>query len=170
MRAAYYLIYLSVVMVTVALLAPSFADVADVPANQQLTVTGAGSTLSALQRIKAGDINCPNCDLSGTDLTNQCVKNGNLSGAKFDGATAASMCMSQANFTGASFRGTDLTGANLANSNLSGADLTGAILSITSIKGTNLATATGLTQAQVDMACGDASTRLPPGLTVKTCL
>lgn len=167
MRAAYYMIYLSVVLITVALLASSFADV---PANQQLAVIGAGATLSPVQRIKAGDINCPNCDLSGADLTNQCVKNGNLSGAKFDGATAHYMCMSQANFAGASFRGTDLTGANLANSDLSGADLTGAVLSLTSIKGTNLATVTGLTQAQVDMACGDASTRLPPGLSVKTCL
>lgn len=100
MRAVYYLIYLSVVLITVALLTSSYADV---PANQQLAVIG------------AGDINCPNCDLSGADLTS-------------------------------------------------------AVFSITSIKGTNLATPTGLTQAQVDMACGDASTRLPPGLTVKTCL
>jgi len=79
------------------------------------------------------------------------------------------MCMSYANFSGATFRGTDLSGANLAHANLDGADLTGAVMTITSIKGTDLTHARGLTQQQLDSACGDAETKVPAGLAVKTC-
>jgi uncharacterized protein YjbI with pentapeptide repeats len=128
-----------------------------------------GAALTAVQRIKAGDINCVGCDLSGADLSHTCVKNGDLTGADFSGVTALYMCMSYANFTNVSFRGADLTGANLAHANLSGADMTGAILDITSIKGTDLTRVRGLTQRQVDRACADAATRLPPGLTPNLC-
>jgi uncharacterized protein YjbI with pentapeptide repeats len=77
--------------------------------------------------------------------------------------------MSYANFSGATFRGTDLSGANLAHANLDGADLTGAITTITSFKGTDLTRAKGLTQAQLDAACGDAETKVPGGLAVHIC-
>jgi uncharacterized protein YjbI with pentapeptide repeats len=107
--------------------------------------------------------------LAGADLTNQCVKQGNLEGADFDGARAVLMCMSFADFRGATFRGADLAGANLAHAILDGADLTGADLTITSIKGTDLTHAIGLTQRQLDEACGDADTKAPAGLQVKTC-
>ncbi len=127
------------------------------------------SVMSSVQRIKAGDVNCPGCDLSGADLSNECVKGGNLTGANFEDVTARYMCMSLANFTDVSFKNADLTGANLGKANLTNADLTGAKLSITSIKGTDLSTAKGLTQAQLDRACGDDETKLPAGLIVKFC-
>ena len=52
---------------------------------------------------------------------------------------------------------------------LNGADLTGAKTSITSFLGTDLRHVKGLTQAQLDVACGDAATKLPPGLRVHNC-
>jgi len=52
---------------------------------------------------------------------------------------------------------------------MDGADLTGAKTSITSFLGTDLTKVKGLTQAQLNVACGDAKTRLPPGLRVHTC-
>jgi uncharacterized protein YjbI with pentapeptide repeats len=125
--------------------------------------------VDAVASIKAGHHDCPKCVLAGADLTNQCVKDGNLQGADFDNTRLVLACMSHANFKHATFRRADLSGANLANSNLDGADLTGAVLSITSIKGTNLAHAKGLTQTQLDAACGDAETRVPAGLSVKAC-
>ena len=79
------------------------------------------------------------------------------------------MCMSYANFKSATFRGADLSGANLAHAILDGADLTGANLTITSIKGTDLTHVKGLTQKQLDAACGDADTKVPAGMQVKTC-
>lgn len=127
------------------------------------------ATMTAVMRIKAGEVNCPGCDLRGADLSNECVKGGNLTGANFDAVTARYMCMSLANFTDVTFRKADLTGANLGHSNLTRADLTGAKLSITSIKGADLSTAKGLTQAQIDHACADADTKLPAGLVAKIC-
>jgi uncharacterized protein YjbI with pentapeptide repeats len=120
-------------------------------------------------RIKSGDVNCPHCDLKGADLSNECVKKGDLTGADFTDVTAHYMCMSYANFTDVSFKNADLTGANLGHADLTRADFTGAKLSITSIKGADLSTAKGLTQAQLDRACGDADTKLPAGLHASFC-
>jgi uncharacterized protein YjbI with pentapeptide repeats len=124
---------------------------------------------AAVAKIHGGIVDCVGCDLSGADLTNTCVKQHDLHGANFDGANATLMCMSFANFTDASFRGTELSGANLAGAKLNGADMTGAKTSITSFLGTDLSKVKGLTQAQLDAACGDAATKLPPGLHVHTC-
>ena len=125
--------------------------------------------LDAVASIKAGKHDCPHCLLAGADLTNQCVKDGNLVGADFDHARLVLMCMSFANFKGATFRGANLSGANLAQAKLDGADLTGALMTITSIKGTDLTHVRGLTQTQLDAACGDSDTKVPAGMTVKTC-
>jgi uncharacterized protein YjbI with pentapeptide repeats len=123
----------------------------------------------AVASIRAGHHDCPHCRLAGADLTNQCVKQGNLEGADFTGAKLTLMCMSYADFRGASFRKADLSGANLAHAKLDGADLAGATLTITSLKGTDLTHARGLTQKQLDAACGDSQTIAPQGLHVKTC-
>jgi uncharacterized protein YjbI with pentapeptide repeats len=45
-------------------------------------------------------------------------------------------------------------------------NLTGAYLYLTQLGGANLSGASGLTQAQVDIACGTAQTKLPSGLTL----
>jgi uncharacterized protein YjbI with pentapeptide repeats len=124
---------------------------------------------AAVAKIHGGIVDCVGCNLAGADLTNTCVKEHDLHGANFDGANATLMCMSFANFTNASFRGTELSGANLAGAKLDGADLTGAKTSITSFLGTDLTKVKGLTQAQLNVACGDAKTKLPPGLRVHTC-
>ncbi len=123
----------------------------------------------AVARLHAGIVDCPDCNLQGADLTNTCVKGKNLTGANFDRANAVLMCMSFANFSNATFRGTDLSGANLAHAKLDDADLSGAIMDITSIKGADLTNARGLTQKQLDQACGDAETRAPAGLKVHLC-
>ncbi len=125
---------------------------------------------AAVALLHNGIHDCKGCNLQGADLTNTCVKAHDLSGADFDGANATLMCMSYANFSGASFRGTNLSGANLAHAKLDSADFTGADLTITSFKGTDLSRAKGLTQAQLDAACGDADTKAPDGLKVKICL
>jgi len=131
---------------------------------------GPAADPAAIASIAAGKHDCPHCMLAGADLTNQCVKDGNLEGADFDNSRLVLMCMSFADFKGATFRGADLSGANLAHAILDGADLTGANLTITSIKGTDLTRTKGLTQKQLDAACGDADTKVPSGLAVKTCL
>src|SRR4051812_45129512 len=124
---------------------------------------------AAVAKIHGGIVDCVGCNLSGADLSNTCVKEHDLHGANFNGANATLMCMSFANFSNASFRGTELSGANLAGAKMTGADLTGAKTSITSFLGTDLTKVKGLTQKQLDVACGDAKTKLPPGLKVHTC-
>jgi uncharacterized protein YjbI with pentapeptide repeats len=53
----------------------------------------------------------------------------------------------------------ELDGASLRYANVSRADFTGARLT-----GTDLSKALGLTQEQLDIACGDAAAKLLPGL------
>ena len=122
-----------------------------------------------MAKIHGGIVDCVGCNLAGADLSNTCVKEHDLHGADFTGANATLMCMSFADFTGVSFRGAELSGANLAGAKMDGADLTGAGTSITSFLGTDLRHVKGLTQKQMDVACGDTTTRLPPGLTIHTC-
>ena len=124
---------------------------------------------AAVARIHGGIVDCVGCDLKGADLANTCVKEHDLHGADFTGANASLMCMSFANFTGVSFKDADLAGANMAGAKMKDADLTGAKTSITSFLGTDLRHVKGLTQAQLDVACGNARTKLPPGLKVHTC-
>ena len=133
------------------------------------TETAFAADPAAVARIKGGIVDCVGCNLAGADLSNTCVKQHDLHGADFTDADASLMCMSFANFTDASFRNTELSGANLSGAKMNGADLTGAKTSITSFLGTDLRKVKGLTQKQLDIACGNAKTRLPPGLKVHTC-
>jgi uncharacterized protein YjbI with pentapeptide repeats len=111
-------------------------------------------------------------------------------GTDLGGARFAKSEMQRADFTNAVLKGADfekselgrviLTGAdindakfgfaNLARADFRGAvfssalDFTGAYLYRTRFDGVDLSAATGLQQWQVDLACGDASTKLPAGL------
>ena len=151
-----------------ALLALSILTLLAVPA-LFLTGPAVAADSAAVAKIKGGIVDCVACDLTGADLSNTCVKQHDLHGADFTGADASLMCMSFADFTGARFRNTELSGANMAGAKMDGADLTGAKTSITSFLGTDLRRVKGLTQAQIDVACGDARTKLPPGLRVHFC-
>ncbi|MHA6288402.1 pentapeptide repeat-containing protein [Maricaulis sp. CAU 1757] len=150
-----------------------------------IAATGAASAQDASQiaRVQAGQ-SCPGCnlfqadlayrDLPRIDVTGARLRQANLAlatmnGARFDRADLSIANLFGARFTGASFRQADLSravlvGAHFGSANLSGANLSGAILS-----GAELNEAHGLTQAQLSGACGDASTRLPAGLTVPAC-
>jgi hypothetical protein len=103
------------------------------------SVGGTKTRPSDIDRVLAGQIDCPRCDLQ------------------------------QAYFTEVSFRNADLTGANLVNATLTRADLTGTKLDFASIKGADLSHARGLTQAQLNTACSDSQTKLPEGLHAIRC-
>ena len=118
--------------------------------------------------VKPG-IQCPKCSFAGADLSNQCVKGGNLHGADFSGAKLVLTCMSKYDFRGANFASADLSGANLSDSKLDGANFAGATFSATQARGTDFSHANGLTQSQLDGICGDRKTRAPAGLTLKPC-
>ncbi len=70
----------------------------------------------------------------------------------------------RANLTEANPQGADLLGANLQ-----GAYMRRANLQRANLQGAYLRLAEELTQKQVDSACGDAETKLPPGMFIKPC-
>ena len=72
--------------------------------------------------------------------------------------------MSRARFTGANLTNAAFVGAYLQGANLTGSDLTG-----TNFSGAQMDRAVGLTQGQLNKACGDQSTRLPKGLSLPSC-
>ena len=59
--------------------------------------------------------------------------------------------------------------ANLVFTNLQGAYLLFTKLQGANLQGADLRYATGLTQEQLDSACGDEKTRLPPDMSSKPC-
>jgi hypothetical protein len=107
--------------------------------------------------------NLRNADLSGASLTKA-----NLSGAGLFGANLSATDLSGASLSNADLFGARLTKANLGNADLTGASLTKANLFGADLSGADLLGAGGLTQTQLDEACGDANTKLPEGFTPLT--
>jgi hypothetical protein len=100
-------------------------------------------------------------NLNGTNLTEANLSGANLVNAQLSGAILTNADLRGAHLGGAylgdaDLRGADLTGANLSDADLIDAKLSGADLSVAVV---------GLTQAQLDAACGDANTKLPEYLT-----
>ncbi|MER5882461.1 pentapeptide repeat-containing protein [Streptomyces sp. NPDC001941] len=84
-------------------------------------------------------------DHRGADLIGKRLRKAPLRGASLRGALLIA-----ADLSGADLRDADLTGADLRDANLAGADLTGALF---------------VTPAQLAAARGDATTRVPEGMT-----
>ncbi|MEL6861253.1 MAG: pentapeptide repeat-containing protein [Pseudomonadota bacterium] len=138
---------------------------------------------AAIAKVQSGQ-SCAGCNLFQADLAYRDAKKLDLSGARlrqsnlslatYDDVNLTGANLSVANLFGARFNRANFKDANLQNatavgtffgsSNLSGANLTGANLS-----GADLKIARGLSQAQLNSACGDASTQLPSGKTIPTC-
>jgi uncharacterized protein YjbI with pentapeptide repeats len=72
-------------------------------------------------------------------------------------------------FSGSSFVSADLTNANFVGSYIEGANFSGARLNGAVFSGAEMDRVIGLTQAQLNQACGDDSTRLPRGLHIPAC-
>ena len=72
-------------------------------------------------------------------------------------------------FSSASFAGANLTNAGFVGSHLRGANFSGATVVGTDFSGADMSGARGLTQSQLDRACGDGTTVLPSGLHIPPC-
>lgn len=131
-----------------------------------------------------GGANCPGCNLFQADLSSRTLQNRNYAGARlrqadlsiaemngnnFSKADLRDVNAYAARFTGANFSGADLTNATFVGTYLNGAKFNGATLTGANFGGAEMARATGLTQSQLNTACGDASTQLPPGLRIPNC-
>lgn len=137
---------------------------------------------------------CEGCDLSGRIMVGAKMTNAVFNGADFSRAVLTRADASHSHFAEANFTAADLTaatlveadcpravferttltrtdarGANFANAAFTGADVTHVNFEGANIAGADLRRARGLTQAQLDAACGDGETRAPSGLRVRVC-
>ena len=134
-------------------------------------------------RSRAG-ASCPGCNLFQADFNGLQMRARNFSHARLRQADLSLTVMHRTTFAGADLRdveayggvftGTDFAGANLTNASfvgsyLQGANFRGAILDGTNFSGAEMDRATGLTQGQLNRACGDRATLLPPGLRLRPC-
>lgn len=128
--------------------------------------------------------NCPRCNLFQADLSNLELKNKNLAGARLRQADFSAAVMNHTSFaggdlrdvnaygavlTGVSFARADLTNASFVGAYLQGANFSGARLSGVNFSGAEMNRAVGLSQGQLNGACGDDSTLLPRGLSIPRC-
>ena len=127
---------------------------------------------------------CPHCNLFQADFSNLDLKDRDFAGARLRQADFSAAIMDRTTFAGGDLRdvngfgavltGADFAGANMTNASfvgayLQGANFRGAILNGVNFSGAEMDRATGLTQAQLEGACGDQTTRLPHGLRLRAC-
>jgi uncharacterized protein YjbI with pentapeptide repeats len=163
-----------------ALASPAFAQA---PSDTGGPITNQAARDATATRVRGGAA-CPNCDLFQADLSYRPLVGRDFSGARLrqsdlqlaiaDRARFAGANLSIANLFGGRFSSADFTNANLSQAVMVGgyfghARFAGAVFTGANISGAEFEGASGLTQAQLSGACGDATTILPAGLTVPAC-
>lgn len=163
-----------------ALATPAFAQA---PSATGGPITSQAERDAIAERVRNG-ASCANCDLFQISLAYQSVASRNFSGARIrqadlslataDGARFHGANMSLTNFFGARLSSADLSDTNLEGTTfvgayLGGARFNGAVLNGANFSGAELEDAAGLTQSQLNTACGDATTTLPAGMTIPAC-
>lgn len=120
------------------------------------------------------DNTCNGCDLQNASLRGAELSGAGLAGANLAGADLRKAILLGAVLTGANLTGADLSEALLEDTHFGDANLTSANLRGARIGGADLSVAVGLTQAQLNEACADAAgeplkTRVPKGMTFRSC-
>ncbi len=126
------------------------------------------ANFAKVEAYRAGfeDVFAEGASFAGAEL-----QRANFSGAKLAGVNFEKAELGRANFNKAVLTGASFSLANLSRADLSDSTFEGpisfdrAFMFLTHIDGLDLSAATGLEQAQIELACGDANTKLPSGLT-----
>jgi len=118
-------------------------------------------------------------NLSEADLRRADMTRGDFSGSIFNDSSLVSVTAKDTNFSGSHFVNArahhiNLEGANLTDTLLRDVKFGTAVFERTILKDADLSGAdfrdvTGLTQTQLDTACGDYKTRLPTGMSIAYC-
>jgi hypothetical protein len=116
-----------------------------------------------------GEVVLSQADLSRAKLSRIVLAKADLTRVNLAGADLRSSILRRTNLIGADLSNADLSGARLDEASLSAADLSAADLTGARLVGADLSRARGLSQAQLDGACGDARTRLPEGHRIAAC-
>jgi len=150
-----------------------------------LAATAPATAQNAAQIAKVqGGGSCPHCNLFQADFGNKVMFHRNLAGARLrqsdmslsamDYTTMANADLRDVNgyagrFIGVNFSGADMTNSTFVGAYLGGANMRHAKLSGANLSGAEMVKAIGLTQAQLNGACGDEKTTLPHGLHIAAC-
>ena len=150
-----------------------------------LLISGPALAQNPAQIARAGGgANCPGCNLFQADYSNKDLKGRNFTGARLRQSDLSLSVMNRTNFARADLRDVNAYGAVFSSANFAGADLTNATFVGTFLEGSNFSGArlnganfsgaemrrvSGLTQAQLNTACGDNSTVLAPGMRIPAC-
>lgn len=113
-------------------------------------------------------------NLHRAELARATFRDSDFQSANLIGASAPSVDFTRSNFDRARLDNVTLTDATLDSGQFTGvrfgfADLSGASLIGTNFSDADLLHVSGLTQAQLDTACGNRNTRLPDGLSLSYC-
>jgi uncharacterized protein YjbI with pentapeptide repeats len=148
-----------------------------------LASAAAAQNPAQIARAKAG-VSCPRCNLFQADFADVSLQGATFAGARLRQADFSAAVLKRVNLAGTDLRDLNAYGAVFTGSNLAGADmvngsyvgayfeganLRGAHLEGANLSGAELARAQGLTQSQLQGACGDPATTLPRGLHVRPC-
>ena len=163
--------------------AAPFASILAVLALGVAAMPAQAQNAGQIERVRGG-ASCPGCNLFQAELSGFEGAGRNFAGARLRQANLSLAVMNRTRFSnadlrdveayggvfsGSNFSGADLTNASFVGTYLQGANFSGAALSGTNLSGAQLDRATGLTQGQLNRACGDAATVLPGGLSVPNC-
>lgn len=112
-----------------------------------------------------------NADLANANFLKSEMQRADFTGAILTNANFEKSELGRVDFSDADINGTDFRYSNLARANFRTAkfdtpiDFTGTYLYLTQFEGVDLSKAIGLEQWQIELSCGDASTKLPDGIT-----
>lgn len=134
------------------------------------SLAGARADGANFARVEAYRGNFSGISAENASFVSSELQRANFTGAKLTGADFEKAELGRATFERAALTGTRFSTANLSRAVLSGSvfkgpiDFSRAFMFQTRIEGVDLSAASGLTQEQIDLTCGDAATRLPTGL------
>lgn len=134
------------------------------------SLAGASAQKANFAKVEGYRSNFAGVSAEGASFASAELQRSDFSEARLDGVLFEKAELGRANFNKAVLSGVQFPLANLARADLSGATIEGpidfgkAFMFLTRIEGLDLSAASGLEQAQIDIACGDAETKLPPGL------
>lgn len=151
----------------------------------EANLAGAVMTNANLQRARLKEADLQSADLTkaqggranfeAANLTGAILTKAELPRTNFAEANLTDTDLSKAEFGRSVFEEADLTGADLSYANIArafftdakmaGVNLTGAYTLLSHFEGTDLSETVGLSQEQLEIACGDGDTKVPAGLT-----
>jgi uncharacterized protein YjbI with pentapeptide repeats len=138
------------------------------------SLAGAVADKTSFVRVEGYRTNFTGISAKGASFQSAELQRADFTDAALAGADFEKAELGRARFKGANLANNKFAFANLARADLSEAkiggpmDFTNAYMFLTRIAGADLSGATGLTQAQIDLTCGDDKTKLPGGLTPAT--